>query len=485
MKKVQRITSVIIALTVLVMTLVACAMPDGGYYYPSSSASFTEIEENPFISTSESSSSYFSVDCNTASFPMLKSWLESGIFPEKDMFRIEEMLNYFEYDYVIPQKGETFAMNSVVVDAPWSQNKLMMIQIAAEEIEMSSLSSNVVFLIDKSGSMSSENKLPVLKEAMKALADNLGQNDTVSIVTYANGVEALLDGGNASNVEKIKRAIDRLDASGGTYGQGGIQKAYELARKHFIEGGNNRIVLITDGDFNIGKTGDELIDYVKQMRDSGIYLTVFGVGNDNLQADFMEELALEGNGYWGFLGSKEDAYRQLSQGINSSMVTVAKDTKAYIEFNPEVVSSYRLMGYENKLLDEDDYNNDEKDAGEVNSGFTLTVVYEIVTTDNSGNYATANLKYKQPDGGVQSIEVSHIVTADKYTVNLSDDEKLILSLIEFALYGRSSPYKGTADLNRAISRIENLDFDGDEVKQSVVDVIRMYQRLEEDRIQGH
>ena len=364
------------------------------------SENYTEIVENAFVSTAQNPNSYFSIDANTASYPNLRSLIKNARYIPKDAVRIEEMLNYFTYDYETPTDGSVLSLTSSVFDTPYnSETKLMTIGLATEQVELSGVKNNLVFLIDVSGSMNSEDKLPLVQQAFMLLVESLNPEDRVSIVTYASRDAVVLSGAYGYEKQKIVGSIEDLSAGGSTAGSKGIQTAYELAERYFIEGGNNRVILATDGDFNVGiSTTRGLENFISEKRQSGVYFSVFGFGRGNLQSEKMESMALKGNGAYSYIDSVKEARRALVEGIGGSIVTVAKDVKAGITFNPEYVESYRLIGYENKLLTEDQFNDENTDAGELGSGHTVTVVYEIVMTDKElvegESIADVKVKYK-------------------------------------------------------------------------------------------
>ena len=308
---------------------------------------YTEITENGFVSTTENNTSYFSIDANTASYPNIRSIINNGYIPSKNAVRVEEMLNYFSYDYKTPEGDDILSLNASLFDNPYNpETKLLTIGLAAEEIDFTGVKNNLVFLIDTSGSMFSDDKLPLVQQAFMMLTEALNPEDRVSIVTYAGSRTVALDGAYGYEKAKIMAVIEDLQAGGSTAGADGINGAYRLAEKYFIEGGNNRVILATDGDFNVGVSSVEgLEDLVAEKRQSGIYFSVYGVGRGNLKSDKMETLALKGNGTYSYIDSVKEAKRALVTDIGGSLVTVAKDVKAGITFNTEwVVPSSILTG---------------------------------------------------------------------------------------------------------------------------------------------
>ncbi|MBO5736390.1 MAG: von Willebrand factor type A domain-containing protein, partial [Clostridia bacterium] len=333
-------------------TFVSCSIADGGgmanmgammdAYMPEAGAEeYTEIIENAFINTSEQPSSYFSIDANTASYPNLRSLINMNANIPKDAVRVEEMLNYFDYDYATPEGDDILGLTSSVFDTPYNaETKILTVGLAAKEVEFTEQQNNIVFLIDVSGSMNSADKLPLVQLAFSMLAENLNDGDRVSIVTYAGEDKVALDGAYGYEKKKIVGTIEDLSASGSTAGSKGIRTAYSLAEKYFIEGGNNRVILATDGDFNVGLTAlEDLETYISNKRKSGVYFSVFGFGRGNIKSDKMETLALNGNGTYSYIDSINEAKRALVTNIGGTMLTVAKDVKAGIIFNPDYVES--------------------------------------------------------------------------------------------------------------------------------------------------
>ena len=449
--------------------------------------SYTEIIENAFVNAAETPNSYFSIDANTASYPNLRSMIQNGYLSiPKDAVRIEEMLNYFNYDYQAPTDGSMFSLTSSVFDTPYhAETKLLTIGLAAQKIEFENVQNNLVFLLDVSGSMYDSDKLPLIQQAFTLLAENLNPNDRISIVTYASGDRVVLDGARGDETQKIIAAIESLEAGGSTAGSRGIQKAYELALQYFIEGGNNRVILATDGDFNVGISNTtELGNLIAQKRQTGIYFSVIGVGRGNLKSDKMETLALQGNGTYHYIDSVKEAKRALVEEIGGSMVTVARDVKAGISFNPEYVESYRLIGYENKKLSQDQFEDENTDAGEIGSGHTLTVVYEIKLTDKAlaagEHIAQVILRYKpteNSEGDTETKEVVLDVKTEAYHAERTDTDTFVAGVVEFGLLLRESEYKGQADLDALIARLRTLDLANDEFKQEFVDLVATFREI--------
>ncbi len=501
-----KLVSLILSLCMLLL-LVSCATSDlggnyyspGGYYGAMTDASaapdgglggegYTEITENAFVSAADSNTSYFSIDANTASYPNLRNLITNGYYGiNKDAVRVEEMLNYFSYDYSSPEGEDILGLDAELIDNPYNpETKLLQIGLSAREVEFSDVKNNLVFLIDTSGSMFSEEKLPLVQQAFMMLAENLNPEDRVSIVTYAGSDTVALDGAYGYEKAKIMAVIEDLAAGGSTAGAAGINSAYAIAEKHFIEGGNNRVILATDGDFNVGTfTTAGLEALISAKRQSGIYFSVYGVGRGNLQSEKMETLALKGNGTYSYIDSVKEARRALVEGIGGSIVTVAKDVKAGISFNAEYVESFRLIGYENKLLTEEEFNDSNTDAGELGSGHTVTVVYEIKLKSNSvlmiesvEKLADVIIKYKPTENAGGDAETEQQLTLGIYNYdydNRPDDEELfVASVIEFALLLRDSEYKADASLEELITQLDSLDLSDDEFKAEFRELVKLY-----------
>lgn len=494
--KMKRFLAMVISLATCICTFVSCSTGVGGGMYDAAAPmngamdelgneEYTEIIENAFIKTSEQASSYFSIDANTASYPNLRSMINNRYKDiPKDAVRVEEMLNYFDYDYKTPEGENILGLTSSVFDTPYNaETKLLTVGLAATEVEFKEQSNNLVFLIDVSGSMNSMDKLPLVQAAFSMLAENLNPTDRVSIVTYAGEDKVALQGAYGYETKKILGTIEDLSAGGSTAGSKGIRTAYNLAQEYFIEGGNNRVILATDGDFNVGLTVlEDLENFIARKRETGVYFSVFGFGRENIKSDKMETLALKGNGTYSYIDSANEAKRALVTNIGGTMLTVAKDVKAGITFNPDYVDSYRLVGYENKLLTQEEFENDATDAGELGSGHTVTLAYEIKLTDKAfaegENLAQINVKYKPTEnsGGVSetSKEVFLDIGTSAYHTALSTQDSFIASVIEFALILRDSQYKGDANLTDLIERLNALDLSGDELKTEFRDLVKLY-----------
>ncbi len=377
--------------------------------------SYVAIVENAFLKVDrEDAISTFSIDVDTASYSNSRRYLNNGQIPPPQAVRVEEFVNYFRYDYPQPQAGEPFSVNMEVAQCPWqSKHQLLRVGLKGREIEPENRpAANLVFLIDVSGSMEQPNKLPLLKRSMKLLVDQLDDRDRVTIVTYAG--EAGLQLPASSDKRKIKAVINGLGAGGSTHGSAGIHMAYEQAAKSFMNEGTNRVILATDGDLNVGVTGDEeLVELIKEKAASGVFLTVLGFGTGNLKDHKLESLADNGNGMYAYIDQLKEGRRVLVRQITSSLVTIAKDVKIQIEFNPATIAAYRLIGYENRLLATEDFDDDTKDAGEIGAGHTVTALYELVPVD--GGYAS---------GEARQVELSRPLKYQKMTAKIVNETRL-------------------------------------------------------------
>lgn len=365
--------------------------------------SYAEVEENPFESPNKSPLSTFSIDVDNASYTNIRRFLNDGQKVPKDAVRVEEMMNFFKYSYPQPKDAHPFSINTEYSQSPWNENhKLLKIGLQGKDIPMTNLPlSNFVFLIDVSGSMSDANKLPLLKESMKILVKELREKDKVSIVVYAGSAGVVLEPTSGNEKEKIMDAFDDLNAGGSTSGGEGIELAYKLAEQNFIKEGNNRIIIATDGDFNVGISSDsEMEDLIEEKRKSGVYLTVLGFGMGNYKDSKMEILADKGNGNYAYIDNIQEANRFLGKEFKGSMFAIAKDVKIQVEFNPKHVQAYRLIGYENRKLKAEDFKNDAIDAGELGSNHSVTALYEIIPTGVESNYIASDLKYTKANSEV-------------------------------------------------------------------------------------
>lgn len=373
--------------------------PDAGF-----SEEYSEWEEKGFALVMEEPLSTFAADVDTASYSNLRRLIREGYtldsIPEGAV-RLEELVNYFSYNHKGPTGKEPFGITTQISRCPWNEEaELLMIGLRTQDIDYSQAPpSNLVFLLDVSGSMGDFDKLPLLQESFGLLAENLTSRDRVSIVTYAADTQTVLDGVRGSETQKIVKAVNSLSADGGTYGSKGIETAYALAEAHFIPGGNNRVILATDGDLNIGMTTEEeLGDLITEKKESGVFLSVLGFGTGNIKDNKMETLADQGNGNYAYIDSLQEAKKVLVEEMCATLLTICKDVKFQVEFNPAVIESYRLLGYENRTMRREDFHDDTKDAGEIGAGHSVTALYEIVLKNSSGSISEEeieDLKYSK------------------------------------------------------------------------------------------
>ncbi|MBR1470558.1 MAG: VWA domain-containing protein [Lachnospiraceae bacterium] len=439
---------------------------------------YNAVKESGFVSVGTQPFSTFGADVDTAVYSNFRRsvYQDDGYGISGDAIRLEEMINYFNYDYALPQDGDKFGVVTSLTSCPWNADTMLLrVGVRAEEI-LPEKGSNIVFLIDTSGSMFSNNKLPLVQSAFKILQEQLTDQDTVSIVTYAGTETVLLEGVKGDEHKKIETALDSLQAGGSTNGEGGIKKAYEIAEKYFIEGGNNRVILATDGDLNVGVSSESgLIELVEEEKETGVFLSCLGFGEGNYQDDKMEALADYGNGNYAFVDCSREAERVLKDEIWSTLYTVAKDVKFQVEFNPALVKGYRLVGYENRKMAAEDFADDTKDGGEVGSGQCVTVLYEVVTADSAyeipevasryGNQSdtaadgasdellTVNIRYKEPDADVSKL-LEYPVTMAQYTDVMDDDTSWAAGIAQFGMLLRDSEFKGTSSYDEIYDRLK-------------------------------
>lgn len=421
---------------------------------------FAEIAENGFIETVKQPISTFAADVDTASYTYIRRMIKDG--PEYKYFsnavRIEEMINYFDYDYPKVANGETFAVTGEIFPCPWNkETKLLRLGVSAAEAIPGAKGSNIVLLIDVSGSMSSEDKLPLVKKAFSALAESLGDGDRVSIVTYASGEKVVLDGASSKNKGKILEAIGSLSASGATHGEKGLTQAYEIAEKNFIQGGNNRIILATDGDMNLGITSAEgFRELVEAKRDKGVFISVLGFGTGNLRDTLMETIADCGNGNYYYIDCLDEAQKVLIDQMQGTLYTVAKDVKFQAEFDAGAVAEYRLVGYENRVMANEDFEDDKKDGGELGSGNRVTVLYELKPTGQSEkDYAKLSVRYKKPDGDKSELKTFAFGKSHE-TEKPTEDSVFAAAVAQFGMLIRESKYAAGTGFDDVINAVKDL-----------------------------
>ncbi|MBH1941724.1 VWA domain-containing protein [Mobilitalea sibirica] len=484
-----------------------------GYQYDGlypNTEEYTKIFEKGFMDTLQSPLSTFSIDVDTASYANIRKNINYGLLPEMDAVRIEEMLNYFNYEYDEPTGKNPFSINTEIGRCPWNQdNYLLMVGVQGKDVDKATLpKSNLVFLIDVSGSMDQEDKLPLLKNAFSQLVEQLTEDDRVSIVVYASKSGVVLDSVPGNEKRIILSALKDLTAGGSTAGAGGIEKAYALAQENFIAGGNNRVILATDGDFNVGPSSPkELEELIEQKRESGIFLSVLGFGMGNIKDNRMELLADKGNGNYAYIDSSMEAKKVLVDEMSGTLLTIAKDVKIQLEFNPYSVESYRLIGYENRALNNEDFKNDKVDAGELGAGHSVTAIYEIVPNRKDSllygreslKYQTkeqvinkeyqdeiteVRLRYKLPDSN-KSNEILQVVSYDNTPVNkiyLSEDFYFAAAVAEFGMLLRNSEYKGTSSIENLLMLAEKgLGKDEDGYRTEFINLVEKYEELINNR----
>ncbi|WGQ08039.1 von Willebrand factor type A domain-containing protein [Pedobacter gandavensis] len=443
----------------------------------SNTESYKPIQENGFIAPNKTPLSTFSIDVDAAAYSNVRRYLNNGALPPKDAVRIEEMVNYFNYDYPQPGGNDPVNIGTEIAAAPWNpQHKLVKISLQARRINTASLpAANLVFLIDVSGSMAESNKLPLLISSFKLLTDQLRPNDHVAIVVYAGRTELVLPSTPGSAKTTIKDTLDKLMAGGGTAGGKGLEMAYKVAAENFIKKGNNRIILATDGDFNVGASSDQEMErLIEEKRKSGIFLTVLGYGMGNIKDSKMETLADKGNGNYAYIDNISEARKVLINEFGGTLFTVAKDVKLQVEFNPSKVQAYRLIGYENRLLADEDFNNDRKDAGDMGAGHTVTAFYEVIpfgvksgftpfidplkyqkyeviaSNNGSPEMLMVKLRYKQPDGHQSKLLQKAVLDTNSPFDKASEHFRFAAAVAEFGLLLRQSEYKRDANYEQVI-----------------------------------
>jgi secreted protein with Ig-like and vWFA domain/anti-sigma factor RsiW len=461
------------------------AEPPSRYRQDFNTATYDKVEENPFLPAATNPLSTFSIDVDTASYANVRRFINSGSLPPKDAVRVEEMINYFSYDYREPEGDKPFSIDVDATSCPWEpSHRLLRIGLKGREVANEKRpASNLVFLLDVSGSMMPAERLPLVKQAMRLLVDKLTENDRVAIVIYAGGSGLALKSTPGNEKEKILRALEELQAGGSTNGAEGIELAYKIAADNFIKGGVNRVILATDGDFNIGVTNQgDLIRLIEAKAKTGVFLSVLGVGTDNLKDSTMQKLADKGNGNYAYLDSVDEARKVLVHQINGTLMTIAKDVKIQVEFNPARVESYRLIGYEKRLLRKEDFNNDKVDAGEIGAGHTVTALYEVVpagmdaanpaasvppvdplkyqTPDSksranldviaSPEMVTVKLRHKKPDGDISELTEKAFTDNGSKFENAAPDLKFAAAVAEFGMLLRDSQHKGKGTLGAVI-----------------------------------
>jgi Ca-activated chloride channel family protein len=454
------------------MYKIAAVMPSASQYAPSAgfnTEEYKRIRDNGFQEALTTPVSTLSIDVDTASYSNIRRFLNAGRLPPVDAVRTEELLNYFTYDYPQPAGEHPFSVTTEVGDCPWQPgNKLVLVGLQGRTIPPAQLPpANLVFLIDVSGSMASPDKLPLLKTAFKLLVRELRPEDRVAIVVYAGRAGIVLEPTPGSDKDKIIAAIDSLQAGGSTAGGAGLKLAYAVAKRSFLPGGNNRVILATDGDFNVGESSEGgLTRLIEERRDDGIFLSVLGFGMGNIKDNKMEALADSGNGMYAYIDSAQEAKKVMVGQLAGTLYTIAKDVKLQIEFNPAKVAQYRLIGYENRLLDKRDFSDDKKDAGDMGAGHAVTVLYEIIPAGAGGegqgdplayqrpvlvasdDLLQVKIRYKKPGEAVSTLFVKHL--AGDASVGLPANLRFAAAVAEYAMLLRNSEFKGQATWRQAL-----------------------------------
>ena len=452
---------------------------------------YKKITERGFVSPVAEPLSTFASSVDTASYSLVRGKLSQGLEVTPDMVRIEEFVNYFKYDYPAPEDGAPLAISAELGECPWAKDHLLLqVGVQAEKIDLADAPpANLVFLIDVSGSMQMPGKLGLVRQSFLLLAETLRDKDRVSIVTYAGTEDTLLDGESGESKAKIMSILESLEAGGSTNGAGGIEAAYKCAERNFIQGGINRVILATDGDFNVGVSSEgSLSRLIAKKRDTGIFLSVLGYGMGNYKDNKMETLAKDGNGNAYYIDSLLEARRVLVEQLGGTLNTVAKDVKLQVEFNPAGVKAYRLLGYENRMLRAEDFNNDKVDGGEVGSGHSVTALYEIIPAGSdeavpgldlkyqervpvpSDELLTIAVRYKLPDGDTSSLIERPVALTDQ-KVSPSDNMLWASAVAECALTLRQSQFAPGAGIPGALARAKSADYKSDPYRKEFVDIL--------------
>lgn len=487
-KKISKILCVLC----FILCLASCAAKNGGMgmagmggFAPEMSEEYLELNEKGFINTAENNKLNVSMDSSNAAYSNIRKRINMGYKPDVNSVNIEQMLNYFNYSYE-NNSNEQLQSFMELSDCPWnSENKLLSVAIKAKEVIIENKTpSNFVFLLDVSGSMATPDKLPLMINAFKILIDNLGDEDRVSIVTYAGSDKVLLEGAYGYEKTKISAIITDLEANGSTAGSAGIKTAYEIAQKYYIEGGNNRVFLATDGDFNVGISSmDGLKQFISQKRQSGIYLSLFGFGTGNYHGSTMDTLAQAGNGNHYYIDSILEAQKVFVSELGGTLQTVAKDAKTQIEFNPKVIEKYRVIGYENKILTDQEFEDSETDAGEIGAGHSVICLVEVklhdsINVEEEQLFATCKLRYKDVLDGELNKEVANEIKT--YSKTPSTNFYFASAVAEFGLFLRGSEYALGASLDSALENVIKGAYQGDVYKEELYQLIIKAKELYED-----
>lgn len=461
--------------------------------------------ENPWMSVQASPFSTFAADVDTASYANIRRMLLGGQTIPADAVRIEEMINYFSYDYPEPDTDVPFFVTTEIAPCPWNENtELLLIGLQTKKPDLREKpDSNLVFLVDVSGSMSDSDKLPLIQQAFRLLCEELTEKDRVSLVTYATGDKTILEGVSGEEKTKINAAMEDLSANGGTNGSAGIQTAYELAERYFIEGGNNRVILATDGDLNIGVTDEgSLVRLIEEKAKNGVFLSVLGFGRGNISDTRMEALADHGNGNYNYIDSVAEARKVLIEEMGATLFTVAKDVKLQVEFNPAMIKGYRLIGYENRTMAAESFADDTKDGGEIGAGHSVTALYEIAKVDSAQEvpevesrygtqaqrqgsetqkegereYLTVNIRYKEPDQDSGKL-LTYVVDSGFEKEQMSDNLSWAAGVAQMGMLLKESEYAGNTVGKEVLKRMEELEsVRGDDYRKEFLYLFSRYTR---------
>ena len=458
-------------------------MPDPGILEPEE----TRLEENAFVSVEKEPVSTFSADVDTASYSYFRKLANSGFSLNEiteyagGNLRTEEMINYFSYDYALPAADEVLGITAKITDCPWNgRAKLLTLGLRAAPIERAK-ANNLVFLIDVSGSMHDDDKLPLLKKAFSFLTEQLTENDTVSIVTYSGEEAVVLEGCAGNRTAEILNAVNGLEANGSTNGEAGLKKAYEIAAKHFKKEGNNRIIMASDGDLNVGiSSKEELHKFVEEKRAGGVYLSVLGFGMGNYRDEKMETLADHGNGVYYYIDGESEARKIFGADLLGTLETVAEDVKLQLTFHPEAVKEYRLVGYENRLLNEEDFTDDTKDAGELGAGHSATVCYELILNDKEyeenwndaeSDWMKLAIRWKNPGEKTSNLR-EYPIGRNNVLAEPDEETRFLCAVAETSLLLRKSPYSEELDFNSVLSELKTMDLSKDPARAEFFEIIK-------------
>lgn len=447
---------------------------------PKDSEEYGKYIENSFINTSENPISTFSADVDTASYTYFRKLVNNNyslaqiISSEGKNIHAEEMVNYFDYSYPQPEDGKIFGTSVQIADCPWNSEAALMV-LGLQSTNTTEISqNNLVFLIDVSGSMGSNDKLPLIKKAFTHLIERIGGDDIISIVTYSGEEKIVLNGCSGDNTEQIMNAINSLKASGATNGQAGIQMAYQIAKANFIEGGNNRIIMASDGDLNVGiSSADGLLSFVEEMREDNVYMSVLGFGTGNYKSASMSAIAQSGNGVYYYIDDESEAEKVFGSDLFSTLYTVATDVKLQLSFNPDSVSAYRLVGYESRLLSQEDFEDDTKDAADVGTGHSFTVCYELILTENaktSPEWVSLSVRYKKSGESSSSLD-EYKFGSENFTESPNPDFLFISCVIRTSMLIRSSRYAENISLQEIYNQLLELDLSADSYKNEFKNLI--------------